>query len=295
MRPSKICQILSLVAFLSFSALDSKYLTRFISVYAQEWLEEARVHYEKGSEFYQQQNYKESEEEFQKAYALISREQNSSNGKNSELAETAEQEEIQENKVLQYTIGAGDTLKISVWEWDNLNQEVIVRPDGMISYPLVGEVPAEGLTLPQLTAELTKRLKEYIKSPQVSISVTKIGGRKIIVLGEVAQPGVYSVTGNRTVLEAIALAQGFSKDAVLSSVIVIKGGFQNPKGRRLDLNRAISKADMSQNIALEPEDIVYVPKKFIANVNYFVTTVLGTMLKGVETAESLQKRRFLGQ
>lgn len=251
---------------------------------ADEWVDEAKLHYEKGNDFYEQKKFKQAEEEYQKALLAMP---NYTKTSGDSLAQKPE-EEIKTQGVLQYRIGFEDALRISVWEWDNLTQETIVRPDGMISVPLIGDVQAAGLTVLELKEVITKGLKEYIKSPQVSITITKLGGNKVMVLGEVSDPGVYTVTGKKTLLEAIALASGFTKDAVISSVIVIKGGFQNPQGERINLNRAITKADMSQNITLDPEDIVYVPKKFIANVKYFVTEVLGVITQGEENADKIR-------
>lgn len=193
-----------------------------------------------------------------------------------------------ESEGLDYTIEVGDVLSISVWEEADLKQEVIVRPDGKISFPLAGDVPAFHLTFTQLREELSKRLSEYIRDPIVSISLRKMGGKKIIILGEVGRPGVYSVSGKRTVLEAIALANGFTPNAVPSSVILIKGGLQSPEGMRLNLSHAIKKTDMSQNIALQSEDIVYVPKKFIADVNYFVSQILGPIGATIWTWHGLE-------
>jgi len=144
------------------------------------------------------------------------------------------------------------------------------------------------LTFSQLNEEITQRLKKYIKYPEVSVTLRRLGGKKVIVLGEVGSPGVCSVTGKRTVLEAIALTGGFTPHAVASSVILIRGGFQNPKGRRLNLSRAIDKSDMTQNVALEPEDIIYVPKKFIANVNYALTQIIGPLSHGAAAVSDIR-------
>ncbi|MFH1239544.1 MAG: polysaccharide biosynthesis/export family protein, partial [bacterium] len=197
----------------------------------------------------------------------------------------APQETSYTSKTADYIIGVDDVLFISVWQNKDLDQEVTVRPDGKISALLIGDIQAEGSTIPQLDEQITTLLKEYIKFPEVSISLRKIGGKKIILLGEVNRPGVYAVSSNSTILELIALANGYTKDAVLDSVIVIRGGLQKPVGKRLDLARAIKKADMSQNIILEPEDIVYVPKNFISNVNYFVSQILGPITQGLSPAE----------
>jgi len=157
---------------------------------------------------------------------------------------------------------------------------------------LVGDIQVTGLTIPQLDDEITERLKEYIKFPEVSISIRKIGGNKVFVLGEVNGPGVYTLTGQKTVLEAITLAGGFTNDATVSSVIVIKGGLSNPKGIRLNLNRPLLKADMRSNLTLQPEDIIFVPKKFIANVNYVVNQVLGPLIQGAYTTQGMRDKKW---
>ena len=87
-------------------------------------------------------------------------------------------------------------------------------------------------------------------------------------------------------MEAIGRAGGFTAHAVPSSVILIRGGLESPEGKRLNLSRTINKTDMSQNVALQPEDVVYVPKKFIANVNYAVTQILGPVSQGAYTAKT---------
>ncbi|NOZ69759.1 MAG: polysaccharide export protein [Deferribacteres bacterium] len=164
----------------------------------------------------------------------------------------------------------------------------MVRPDGKISFPLAGDVPAVCLTFEMLREELVERLKQYVRDPIISISLKKTGDKKVIVLGEVNEPGVYYVSGQRTVLEAIARANGFTQHAVLSSVILLRGGPEHPEGIRLDLNSAINKTDMTQNVALRSEDMVYVPRKFIADVNYFVTQFLEPIYKSAWTLRLMQ-------
>jgi polysaccharide export outer membrane protein len=258
------------------------------SVYSQDIKKEAESHYQIGNYYYQQGRYKEANEHFQKALELLSKKEPAP-----EIIEVAspKREVSRANKkerAVEYIIGEGDTLHISVWQNPDLEQEVIVRPDGRISFPLVGDVPAAGLSITQLDQELTKRLKEYIRYPEVSISIKKLGGKKVIVLGQIKSPGVYSVTGARTILEAIGLAGGFTKDAVSSSVILIRGGFEKPQAKRINLTRAIKRGDTRLNVPLESEDIVFVPKKFIANLNYFVSQILNPIAKGVYTAKEIR-------
>jgi polysaccharide export outer membrane protein len=254
--------------------------------YSQDFKEEAKRHYQIGNFYYQQGRYKEAKEEFKKALDLLSQERAVPGVGVVQPEVKVEQPEVK-GPVVEYVIGQADTLYISIWQNPDLDQEVIVRPDGMVSFPLAGDIPAAGLTISQFDRELTERLKEYIKYPEVSISIKKLGGKKVIVLGQVDKPGVYSVTGARTILEAIGLAGGFTNDAVSSSVVLIRGGFTNPEAKRINLTKAIDRGDLRLNVALESEDIVFVPKKFIANLNYFLKQILDPISKGVYTAREI--------
>ncbi|HEC69725.1 MAG TPA: hypothetical protein ENI31_05550 [Candidatus Omnitrophica bacterium] len=245
--------------------------------WAESLEERARQHYKVGNIYYEHGLYQEAEREFRKALELLEKKEKLPRG-------IKEEEIVKEQEGPQYVVGIGDILSISVWENPDLTQDVIVRPDGKISFPLIDEVQAAGLTISELDRRITNKLKEYIRFPDVSISLKKMGGRKVIILGQVRSPGVYSLSGSCTLLEAIALAGGFTNDAVTSSVIVIKGGLANPKAERINLARAIRKPQSKQNIVLESEDIIFVPKKFIANLNYFLKQILDPISRGIYTA-----------
>ena len=189
----------------------------------------------------------------------------------------------------------GDSLGIVVYD-DTTKQvhrfrssQVVVRPDGMISLPLSDEVKAAGRTVPELDRAITEALKAYLRFPDVSISLKKMAAGKVIVLGEVNYPGVYTMVGHTSLLEVIALAGGFTAHSIASSVVVVKEGFANPSAERFDLNKAIHKADSSQNTLVESGDIVFVPKKFIADVNYFLTTLLGPLLDEITSAQTVSR------
>jgi polysaccharide biosynthesis/export protein len=188
----------------------------------------------------------------------------------------------------EYSIGVDDVLFIAVWQNKDLDQEVTVRPDGKVAVLLIGDTQAQGLTIGQLTQAIKDRIKDYIRNPEVSVTLKKMGGKKIIILGEINSPGVYNITNKVTVLELIGLAHGYTNNAVLSSVLVIRGGLQKPVGQKVDLARAIKQADLSQNIVLEPEDIVYVPKSVISNVNYIMNLILSPIAQGIYTTQAIQ-------
>lgn len=191
----------------------------------------------------------------------------------------------------EYVVSPGDILDISVWQWPDLRvPEVYVRPDGKISFPLVGDIQALDRTLTEIDDELTEKLKEYIKTPEVSISIRRFGGKKVIVLGEVGRPGVYAPTGTSTVLEVIALAGGFSGAAVTTNVMVIRGDTVKSEAVLCDIRRAMKEGDLRQNILVQSNDIVYVPKRMITNVTDFareVNALLSTMLVGAEVGRDL--------
>ena len=256
--------------------------------YADAVKEKAREYYLKGNTYYQQGKYKEAQEEYKKALDILTQKEGLTAPQKEEVMpapanEVKPGQEIKKIKQPQaakeYIICDEDALHISVWQNPDLETDAIVRPDGKISFPLIGDVQATGITLTQLDDEITGRLKEYLRYPEVSICIKKLGGQKVMILGEVARPGVYSVTGYKTIIEAISLAGGFTRDAVPSSVVLIRGGFENPQPKRISLSKAL-KGDLRQNIELKSEDIIFVPKKFIADLNYFLSQVLEPVSRG---------------
>jgi len=271
-----------------------------VFVYSQEKNEEdAKYLYRLGNIYYQQGRYKEAEDLFQRALDLLKEKETAAvtpgkpikpESKEAEAQETAPEQKpavAEVRAMTEYIIGEDDILQISVWQNPDLNQEAIVRPDGKISFPLIGDVQASGLSITALDEEITERLKEYIKYPEVSISIKKIGGSRVIVLGQVSSPGIYAVAGKRTIMEAIAMAGGLTRDAVPSSTILIRGGFAAPNAQRINLSRVL-KGDVGRNVVLQSQDIVFVPRKFISDVNYFVSQILDPIAKGAYTRKELQ-------
>ena len=174
----------------------------------------------------------------------------------------------------EYYIDIGDVLDISVWQIPDLSKsEVIVRPDGKISFSLIGDIKAEGLTLTQLDYIITEKLKAYVKVPQVSIMIRSFGeqANKVVILGEIVGPGVYKFSGPPSITEVIASAGGYTKYATLNSIMVIRGDIRTkPEVTRVNFASIIKSGRLSENIFLKPNDIVYVPRSFIGNVNTFL-------------------------
>lgn len=160
----------------------------------------------------------------------------------------------------EFVIGPGDVLAINVWKDAEISKVIPVRPDGRISLPLIGELQASGLTARLLEAEITKRLKEYVADPSVTVVVQEIHSEKINVLGMVSRPGSFPLARPMTVVDAIAVAGGFRDFAKQKSIYVLR---QNADGTqaRLPFNykEVIKGVKTAQNVNLQPRDTVVVP------------------------------------
>lgn len=168
----------------------------------------------------------------------------------------------------EYRVNPGDILEVLVWKDSDLSREVKVRPDGKLNYPLIGTVEASGKTIEELQAVFTKKLAEYVKFPQVTVTVKVSAYCKVAVLGEVIYPGVYPYNGSIDVLTAIGLAGDFTRDGKRESVLVISDNFtDHPKVRRVNVFRSFYHGTAGNQFVLKPDDIVYVPRTFVADMN----------------------------
>jgi len=156
-----------------------------------------------------------------------------------------------------YKIGPEDVLDISVWKNEELSRTVPVRPDGKVSLPLVNDIQAAGLTPSRLREELTRRLSEYVPSPEVAVIVREVHSAKVSVVGAVRSPGRYEVRSPATVLELIALAQGFTDFAARDRIVVLR---QNGTPQRITFNyRKITDGTDQDNFFVQAGDIIVVP------------------------------------
>ena len=158
-----------------------------------------------------------------------------------------------------YVIGQGDLLEVFVWRNEQLSRDVVVRPDGKISLPLLQDVQAEGFTVVQLRNQITRMLNEHLENPRVSVMVKAINSYRVSVLGRVRNPGVYPITGNTTLAEAIALAGGFTEWADKGDIAVVTKEGDDEKKLTVNYKKIESGKDPSQNIILKRGDIIIVP------------------------------------
>jgi polysaccharide biosynthesis transport protein len=156
----------------------------------------------------------------------------------------------------EYRIGTEDVLHVMVWDNKDLEQTVMVRPDGKISFPLAGELQAQDLTVPQLTAALTQRLSTVVKNPNVSVMVKEIRSFRAHLIGKIVKPGVYPIKAGTSLLQVLALAGGTGENADLSAAYIIRGDKKLP----IDLRKLIQEGDLGKNVRLEREDTIVVPE-----------------------------------
>jgi polysaccharide biosynthesis/export protein len=157
-----------------------------------------------------------------------------------------------------YVIGADDQLHIMVWNEQNFNETVPVRPDGKISMPLLNDVQAAGLTPLQLKDSLTEKLKKYISDPRVTVVVVAMNSRRIFVTGEVTHTGPMVLLPHMTMLQALAEA-GFTQFANLKGIYLLRT--ENGQQTKLPFNykEVVKGRHPEQNILLRPGDTVVVP------------------------------------
>jgi len=170
-------------------------------------------------------------------------------------------------------------LAINFYHNQELNREVVIRPDGMISLPLLDDVSASGLTPAALDAELTERYRGELAKPEVTVIVREFAGQRVYVGGEVGQQGVVTLTGGATLFQAIQEAGGLLPTAHRKQVVLIRRAADGkPVGQTVDLRPILTGSHPEEDIPLEPYDVVFVPRSRIANVNLFVEQYIRNVL-----------------
>ncbi len=159
-----------------------------------------------------------------------------------------------------YKLGPEDVVEISVWGDEELAREVVVRPDGGVSFPLVGDLKAGGLTVAQLREEVRKRIVEYVPDAAVSVILRKVENPKIYIMGKVQSPRMAVMGQKMTVVQALSLAGGLSNFADSGNIIVVR---QFPDGKQkvfeFDYDKFADGDNLEQNIQLQPGDTIVVP------------------------------------
>lgn len=155
-----------------------------------------------------------------------------------------------------------------------LDEKVVIRPDGMMDLLWVGQVPAAGRTVGQLANGLQADLQGAMLNPAVSVVVTQLAAKRVMVLGAVRNQGIFGFQSVLRLSEALAIAGGAVEDANLSQVRIIRAMPSGRDVRRVRVDRLLAKGDLSQDLLIEDGDVIFVPNKWIADVNYYVLRVL---------------------
>ena len=158
-----------------------------------------------------------------------------------------------------YSIQPGDVLEVSVWKEEDLKKQVLVRPDGGMSFPLAGDIQAAGKSVAELQKLITERLTKYIPDPVVTVSTLKLDGNKVYVIGKVARPGEFQANRYVDVVQALSMAGGMTPYAADNKITVLRR--ENGKQRSIPFRYGdIEKGeDLEQNIILQSGDVVVVP------------------------------------
>lgn len=158
-----------------------------------------------------------------------------------------------------YTVLPGDELVVSVWKEPELQHRVLVEPDGTFTFPLCGQINAHGKTVGELQREITQHLARFISDPVVTVSLFKIAGNRVYVIGQVNKPGAFVVNPRVDVMQAISMAGGTTPFASLGNIKIIRRTASGQQAIPFNYNDVIHGDDLAQDIMLEAGDVVVVP------------------------------------
>jgi len=158
-----------------------------------------------------------------------------------------------------YTIGPDDVLSVVFWRDAEMSAEVVVRPDGKISLPLLNDIQASGLTPADLKIQIEQQAKKFVETPSVSIVVKQIHSRKVFITGSVLHPGAYALGGQTTVLQLIAMAGGLTEYADSKKIVISRNEGGRPVTLRFNYKDFINGKNLQSNVVLKPGDTVVVP------------------------------------
>jgi polysaccharide export outer membrane protein len=158
-----------------------------------------------------------------------------------------------------YIIGPMDVLEIQVWKEPDFSRQVLVRPDGKITLPLIGDILASGMNTMGLNALLSEKLKDFVSKPEVTVIVLESHSKNFYIIGKINQPGTYPLNPDMTVLQAISVAGGLAEWADKDSIRIIRRFGGKEEILPFDYDKVITGKKLEQNILLKPNDTIIVP------------------------------------
>jgi len=158
-----------------------------------------------------------------------------------------------------YIIGPMDVLEIQVWKEPDFSRQVLVRPDGKITLPLVGDIPASGMNTIGLKSLLSEKLEDFVSKPEITVIVLESRSKNFYIIGKINQPGTYPLNPDMTVLQAISVAGGLAEWADKDSIRIIRRSAGKEEIIPFDYDKVITGKKLEQNILLKPNDTIIVP------------------------------------
>ena len=158
-----------------------------------------------------------------------------------------------------YIIGPMDVLEIQVWKEPDFSRQVLVRPDGKITLPLIGDITASGMNTMGLKTLLSEKLEDFVSKPEVTVIVLESHSKNFYIIGKITRPGTYPMDPDMTVLQAISVAGGLAEWADKDSIRIIRRSGGKEKILPFDYDKVITGKKLEQNILLKPNDTIIVP------------------------------------
>jgi len=158
-----------------------------------------------------------------------------------------------------YLLNAGDVLDISVWNEEALQKQLIILPDGMISFPLAGELQAQGQSVTDLQAALKKQLADYLADPVVTVSVANVSGNTVHIMGKVLEPGNFVMNKSIDVMQALSMAGGLSPYAEENNIIVLRRSGESQQVLPVHYASIKKGQELDTNIILQSGDVIVIP------------------------------------
>jgi len=175
-----------------------------------------------------------------------------------------------------YLLQLGDIIEIKFFYYPEIDEKVIIRPDGMISLQLIGEIKAAGLAPSELNRILKERYAQYLARPEVVVIVKELAGERVYIGGEVMKPGEILMKGRLTLVQAVFQAGGLTDQAKSSNILILRSAGPNLKAFKVNLDEVLEKG--VNDMLLKPYDIVYVPKTVIAKVDQFINQYINAIV-----------------
>ncbi len=159
-----------------------------------------------------------------------------------------------------YKVNPGDVIEINVWKEEGMLQDVVVRPDGGISFPLAGDVKVGNLTFSEIEKVISQKLRQYLADPVVTVAAKQLAGNKIYVIGQVRAPGEFPVNRYVDVMQALSMAGGMTQFAAVNDIIILRRD-ENGKQKAIEFEYGeLEDGDeLEQNVVLQAGDVVVVP------------------------------------